>query len=164
MPRTRGPAAVPSSVSSSSTVQPSHSSAPASTAAFTRIASSTMRRGAYASRTPSAAGIVPVTVNGPTSSAAVVIAGHPDATSSSSSPQRFSAATPGCHTRWVDSRRSLGNVLRSTSSTRCPLRASSMAVDAPAHRAPTTITSYIGILLLGRRPSRRRGAERAVSC
>ncbi len=114
-------------------------------AASTRIASSTMRRGAYASRTPSAGGIPPVRVNGPTSIAAVVIAGQPERTSSSSSPQRFSAATPGCQTRWVDSRMSLGNVLRSTSSTRCPWRASSMAVDAPAHRAPTTITSYISL-------------------
>ena len=30
------------------------------------------------------------------------------------------------------------------SSTRCPFRASSMAVVAPAHRAPITIASYIG--------------------
>src|ERR1700684_1488126 len=37
---------------------------------------------------------------------------------------------------------SLGNVARSTSITRCPARASSIAVGAPAHRAPTTIASY----------------------
>src|SRR5689334_5810653 len=38
---------------------------------------------------------------------------------------------------------SLGNTARSTSSTRCPLRASSIAVDAPPHRAPITIASYM---------------------
>src|SRR5262245_61973576 len=38
---------------------------------------------------------------------------------------------------------SLGNFPRSTSRTRKPLRASSIAVGAPAQRAPTTITSYV---------------------
>src|SRR5271156_3404918 len=38
---------------------------------------------------------------------------------------------------------SLGNVARSTSSTRWPARASSIAVGAPAHRAPTMIASYM---------------------
>src|SRR5436190_23286376 len=37
---------------------------------------------------------------------------------------------------------SLGKVARSTSSTLAPCLARSMAVGAPAHRAPTTITSY----------------------
>src|SRR5215471_1784940 len=37
---------------------------------------------------------------------------------------------------------SLGNEARSTASTRRPCRASSIAVAAPATRAPTTITSY----------------------
>src|SRR5262249_18829496 len=37
---------------------------------------------------------------------------------------------------------SLGNETRSTTSTRSPRRASSIAVAAPATRAPTTITSY----------------------
>src|SRR5215469_32898 len=37
---------------------------------------------------------------------------------------------------------SLGNEARSTASTRSPCRASSIAVAAPATRAPTTITSY----------------------
>src|SRR6266498_4892180 len=37
---------------------------------------------------------------------------------------------------------SLGNDTRSTASTRSPCRASSIAVAAPATRAPTTITSY----------------------
>src|SRR5262245_55762879 len=40
-------------------------------------------------------------------------------------------------------RMSLGNFPRSTSRTRKPLRASSIAVGAPAQRAPTTITSYV---------------------
>src|SRR5258708_15927935 len=47
---------------------------------------------------------------------------------------------------------SLGNETRSTASTRSPCLASSIAVAAPATRAPTTITSYrpapIGLLLL----------------
>jgi hypothetical protein len=38
---------------------------------------------------------------------------------------------------------SLGNVALSTNNTRYPLRASSMAVGEPAHRAPTMIASYI---------------------
>ena len=37
---------------------------------------------------------------------------------------------------------SLGKAARSSSSTRCPRRASSMASGDPAQRAPTTITSY----------------------
>src|SRR5258708_35253848 len=37
---------------------------------------------------------------------------------------------------------SLGNETRSTASTRSPCLASSIAVAAPATRAPTTITSY----------------------
>src|SRR5690348_4127049 len=37
---------------------------------------------------------------------------------------------------------SQGNETRSTASTRSPCRASSIAVAAPATRAPTTITSY----------------------
>src|SRR5262247_113409 len=40
-------------------------------------------------------------------------------------------------------RMSLGNRDRSTSRTRKPSRASSIAVGAPAQRAPTTITSYV---------------------
>jgi hypothetical protein len=40
---------------------------------------------------------------------------------------------------------SLGKVFRSTSSTRSPFLASSMAVYAPAHRAPTSMASYMAI-------------------
>src|SRR5215813_8506856 len=60
----------------------------------------------------------------------------------SSRPQRASRATPGSCTWWVD-RVSLGNVARSTMSTFRSRRASSIAVGAPATRAPTMITSYI---------------------
>ena len=59
---------------------------------------------------------------------------------SSSSPHRWSAATPGAWITWVE-RVSLGNVARSTASTRYPLRASSMAVGEPAARAPMTMAS-----------------------
>src|ERR1700730_8456715 len=38
---------------------------------------------------------------------------------------------------------SLGNAARSTSATRWPRRARSVATEAPAQRAPTTTTSYI---------------------
>src|SRR5689334_5003426 len=38
---------------------------------------------------------------------------------------------------------SLGNASRSTTSTLYPLRANSIATGEPAHRAPTTIASYI---------------------
>ena len=41
---------------------------------------------------------------------------------------------------------SLGNLARSTNSTLRPLRPSSMAVDAPAQRAPTTMTSYVPLM------------------
>ena len=43
---------------------------------------------------------------------------------------------------------SLGNVARSTTSTRWPLRASSIAVGDPAQRAPTTIASYAWLMRL----------------
>jgi len=42
----------------------------------------------------------------------------------------------------VDIGISLGTLSASTSSTRYPRRASNRALDAPAQRAPTTITSY----------------------
>jgi hypothetical protein len=75
----------------------------------------------------------------------VSIGGQPLAVTASSSPHRRSAATPGA---WITSveRVSLPTVARSTSSTRCPACASSIAVGAPAHRAPTTITSYASVL------------------
>src|SRR5271154_873448 len=67
---------------------------------------------------------------------------QPRARSRPSSPQACSRAVPRCQRKWVDMV-SLGNEARSTRATRCPARASSMASGAPAHRAPTTMTSYI---------------------
>ena len=78
-----------------------------------------------------------------------MIGGQPVAVTASSSPQRRRAATPGGWIIRVDSV-SLGNVAWSTSSTRWPMRASSIARGAPAQRAPTTSASYgpvISILL-----------------
>src|SRR5919201_6410633 len=80
-------------------------------------------------------------VNTPKSNEYVSIGGHPGAISSSRSPHRRNASTPGAWMRWVD-KVSLGNPARSTTRTRYPLRASSMAVGDPAQRAPTTIASY----------------------
>src|SRR6188472_1707805 len=57
-------------------------------------------------------------------------------------PQRRSRATPGTWTWWVESV-SLGNAARSTARTFRPRRARSSAVEAPATRAPTTMTSYM---------------------
>jgi hypothetical protein len=56
-------------------------------------------------------------VNGPKSNEYVLIGGQPVAVTWSSSPQRRSAATPGPWIMWVDSV-SLGNIARSTTSTR----------------------------------------------
>src|SRR6266498_3069374 len=42
---------------------------------------------------------------------------------------------------------SLGNVARSTTRTRYPFRANSMAVGEPAQRSPTTIASYDVLVL-----------------
>src|SRR6185437_6378714 len=70
------------------------------------------------------------------------VRGVPAASTASSTPHLASRATPGSCTWWVD-RVSLGNVARSTTSTFRPRRASSIAVEAPATRAPTMITSYI---------------------
>ena len=66
--------------------------------------------------------------------------GQPVASSRSSSPHRSSAATAGGCRRCVDIV-SLGNVALSTSRTRWPARARSIAKGDPAQRAPTTITS-----------------------
>src|SRR5579864_3273270 len=57
-------------------------------------------------------------------------------------PQDSSRATPRCQRKWVDSV-SLGNSARSTSATRQPRCARSIASDAPAQRAPTMATSYM---------------------
>src|SRR5688572_31168775 len=63
----RMPMTVSSATSSSSTVKPSRTSAPDSAAAFTRSASSTVRRGQKPPIPSFASGIVPRSANGPTS-------------------------------------------------------------------------------------------------
>jgi hypothetical protein len=83
---------------------------------------------------------LPAIANGPKSKAYVWIGGHPVAMSRSSRPHLRSDPTPVGWTTWVEIV-SLGNVARSTSSTRYPFRANSIAVGDPAHRAPTTIAS-----------------------
>jgi hypothetical protein len=79
-------------------------------------------------------------VKGPKSNEYLSMGGQPVATTSSSSPQLRRAATPGAWIRWVETV-SLGNVARSTTRTRYPRRASSIATGEPAQRAPTTMAS-----------------------
>src|SRR6058998_823414 len=69
------------------------------------------------------------------------MAGVPAATTRSSSPHRCSCTTPVRMSAWVDNV-SEPEAARSSSATRRPARARSMAVAAPAQRAPTTTTSY----------------------
>ena len=107
------PTTVPSSTTSSSTVNRSRTSAPAAEAASTRIVSSTVRRGAKAVESPSHGCGVPAIVNGPKSNEYVLIGGHPLPATLSSRPQRRSAETPGAWTMCVDTV-SLGNDARST--------------------------------------------------
>ena len=71
--------------------------------------------------------------------------GQPVASSRSSRPHRSSAATAGGCRRCVDIV-SLGNVALSTSRTRRPARARSIARGDPAQRDPTTITSYVVVM------------------
>jgi hypothetical protein len=111
------PVTTPSSIRTSSTVNASRSSVPASTAARTRRSSSTIRRGQNPSATPSTDRGAPESVIGPKSNEYFVIAGHPVASRRSRSPHRFSAATPGGWIMCVEIV-SLGNVALSTSNTR----------------------------------------------
>ena len=130
----------PSSIRTSSTVKPSRISAPASAAASTSNLSSTVRLAQYATGASLVPGD-PESVKGPKSNAYVCIGGHPVAVSRSINPHRARAAAPsGCTT--CEDTVSLGNVARSTTSTRYPFRASSIAVGEPAQRAPTMIASY----------------------
>ena len=135
-----------------------YGSAPARLAASTSSASSQSRRGASRTSTP-AVGLT-VRVNWPSAVPKVTCrtAGVPVASTSSSSPQRFSWTTPPRDRAWVD-KVSLGNCALSTSATSWPIRASSMAVEAPAARAPTTITSWCRSLVVGMAPISR-SAER----
>ena len=104
---------------------------------------------------------------GPASKVISRIGAQPRACSRSSSPQDCSRAAPRCHRKCVDMV-SLGNDARSARATRCPARASSMASGAPAHRAPTTITSYIAPgaedPVTANRPAGRRRAPSRRRC
>src|SRR5262245_3188952 len=85
--------------------------------------------------------------------------GAPLATTVSRRPQRESWTTPA-RTRECVEVVSLGKAARSSSTTSWPARASSIAVAAPAHRAPTTTTSAvvergIGTPSTGGRPDAR---------
>src|SRR3954447_17303780 len=85
--------------------------------------------------------------------------GVPAAVISSSRPQRSSCNTPARISAWVESVSRPGWT-RSSSSTRSPARAISIAVAEPAHRAPTTTASYsymaLPLVAAGGRPARRR--------
>ena len=130
------------SQSSVSTVKPSRISAPASTAASRSSLSRTVRRGQNPPRPP------------------LVSSRHPS--------ERMGRRRRSCDAQQGDSRSPLidpvgpsdpgsppcgqtmcvdvvspGKLALSTSRTRYPLRARSIAVGAPAHRAPTMIGSYI---------------------
>src|SRR4051794_1550778 len=74
-----------------------------------------------------------------TSTASMAVA--PVAATWSRSPQRRSCTTPPSINAWVDTV-SAGSRVRSTTNTSSPASATSRAVAAPAHRAPTTTTSY----------------------
>src|ERR671912_665755 len=89
------------------------------------------------------------------------------ARSSSPAPSSSSRCRESGNSWWVETV-SLGNSSRSRSSTRRPARASTVAVAEPAHRAPTTMTSYCScsseLLLIthssvGRGPQCRRAVE-----
>ena len=69
--------------------------------------------------------------------------GIPAASRRGSTPHRWSCMTPARMRACVDNV-SLPRRLRSMTRTRSPARASSRAVAAPATRAPTTTTSYVG--------------------
>ena len=127
-------------------------SAPASRAAVSRRSSSTSLRGAYAMVISPAGGACPDRTNSPRSRLKFRIGGQPVPSSRSSRPQRERYSTPLCQTMCVEAARSLGNGFRSRIRTLWPLRASSIATELPAHRAPTTMASYRGVAT---RPSRR---------
>jgi len=73
------------------------------------------------------------------------VGGQPDARIASSRFHSASLRVPSWRTKWPEMV-SLGKVARSMRRTRWPLRASSMARDAPAQRAPTIIASYMVLL------------------
>ena len=123
------------------TVTPVRTWAPADRAASRSSASRTRRRGATSRSTPARSLIGARdlgVVAGRTCTSRT--AGAPLASTSSSRPHRDSCTTPP-RTRPCVDRVSLGKRDRSTRATSWPARASSIAVAAPAQRAPTTTTS-----------------------
>src|SRR5690606_21027258 len=75
-------------------------------------------------------------------------------------PHRRSCSTPLRRRAWVETV-SEGRAARSSTSTRWPWRARSIAVDAPATRPPTTTTSTSRLMmLLSRRASGHRDVDR----
>ena len=135
------------------TVVDSRTVAPAAAAASSRSLSRTVRRTQYGWAAPSTAGGGPLMTNGPKSIVNPESGGAPEAATRSNRPHCRSSAIAGTCSRCVDST-SLGNVARSSSSTRCPWRARSMAVGEPATRAPTTIASKSMGSTVHRRPTR----------
>ena len=101
-----------------------------------------VRRMQMASLMPSTGAGWPSSTTGPKSKRTVSRNGEPVARTRSSRPHRASRAVPAAWMVWPD-RTSLGNVARSTTSTRRPRRARSMAVGAPAQRLPMTMASYM---------------------
>ena len=125
------------------TVMPWRTSAPASAAASVSSGSRTVRRMQTAASIPSIGhrrcprGRRRRSRTGPCDTN-----GTPVARTRSSRPHRARRATPAGWMVWPD-RTSLGNEARSTTRTRRPRRASSMAVGAPAQRLPMTMASYM---------------------
>ena len=97
--------------------------------------------------TPDRSLIVRVTDSWPPWNSTSRIGGVPASSTAGSSPQRLSCTMPLRAMACVDNV-SLGNALRSTKTTSCPAEASSKAVAAPAHLAPTTTTSaqWVGLV------------------
>jgi hypothetical protein len=124
----------------------SRTSAPAARAACTRKLSSAVRRGPIAKSTPSMGGGVPEISNAPLCNLPRRTGGAPSEQMPSRSPHRFARASPACQMKCVDTV-SLGNLALSTTSTRYPRRASSIARVDPAQRAPTMMTSNIRDIL-----------------
>ncbi len=112
---------------------------------------------------PSISRLRPVIGKSPKSVVNFVIGGQFVSSTRSSRPQSCSRRGPWRWMKWPCGM-SLGKRSRSTSSTSRPLRASSIAVAAPAHRAPMTIASYVFATLThdGGRVTRRSAQDRGA--
>ena len=121
------------------TEAPNRTSAPALRAASARIASRTLRRGAYSASTPCLGLIGTVVTASGRWKVVDRTAGVPAPTTPGSNPHRCSCTTAPRMSAWVDSVSVPYRDLSSTS-TRAPCLASSSAVAAPAQRAPAMTT------------------------